>query len=493
MKWSKYQKIIYKTLVEEDCNMLISAVAGSGKTTTLEHCSTIIPPKSSKIFLAFNNSIVKELKERITVDDIEITTMHSFCWRSLLRHYGYKIKLNKNKVGKHLKPILKRFAIPAKKHASYMFIMGNLSNLLRQNLINIKDIDAMNELADKYDYNLQPRDFKILELLIMRMDKDKKEMDFTDMIYRIVKDRVRLPKYDYIFVDEAQDLSKVQQTIISRIRKRKGRMIAVGDPAQAIYGFAGADNNAYNNLKTIFDNTIELPLSVNYRCGKRIVEEAQKINNQIEVFKGNHDGEVRNGFIKEIKNGDWVLCRNLKPLVELNMYFLHKRKKSFIKGIDIGANLANLVKRTGNATINGTIKSIEKDIEKARAKLRKFGVKNPDKTSKIDNMLQKLDIIHILSDDLTSSAQLVKRIHQIFKEQGDGIILSTIHKSKGLENNNIFILSPELIPNKFATQEWQIEQEYNLLYVAITRAKNKLIYIDKLDFKKIQIYLKDNL
>jgi superfamily I DNA/RNA helicase len=56
-------------------------------------------------------------------------------------------------------------------------------------------------------------------------------------------------------------------------------------------------------------------------------------------------------------------------------------------------------------------------------------------------------------------------------------MLSTIHKAKGLENDRIFFLCPELIPSKYATQPWQYEQEANLKYVAITRAKQELIYV----------------
>jgi len=68
-------------------------------------------------------------------------------------------------------------------------------------------------------------------------------------------------------------------------------------------------------------------------------------------------------------------------------------------------------------------------------------------------------------------------IKGIFSDEVKGIILSTIHKAKGLENDRIFFLAPELIPSKYATQPWQYEQEQNLFYVAVTRAKHELIYV----------------
>ena len=60
----------------------------------------------------------------------------------------------------------------------------------------------------------------------------------------------------------------------------------------------------------------------------------------------------------------------------------------------------------------------------------------------------------------------------------------TVHKSKGLENSTVYFLCPELIPSKFATQEWQIEQEWNLMYVGITRAKQNLYFVHTRQFQQ---------
>ena len=105
-------------------------------------------------------------------------------------------------------------------------------------------------------------------------------------------------------------------------------------------------------------------------------------------------------------------------------------------------------------------------------------------------MNQKFDILQVLSEGVSFTKDLKENIRQIFREQGEGICLSTIHKSKGLENDNVFILCPELIPNRFAVQEWQLKQEDNLLYVAITRAKKKLIFLS--DYEEVIENLESN-
>jgi superfamily I DNA/RNA helicase len=208
-------------------------------------------------------------------------------------------------------------------------------------------------------------------------------------------------------------------------------------------------------------------------------------------YKKNPEGEVRDGTIEEIKNSDWVICRNLKPLVQLNLFFLDRGMKSFIKGIDIGIGLAKILEKTSGTRVETSLKEFETTINKEIVKMKKKGVNNPKKTEKIDNMLQKLEIMTILANECVTTRQLIDKIRTIFKETGDGIMLSTIHKTKGLENERIFFLLPNLIPNKFAIQEWNLEQEGNLLYVGITRAQKDLIYIQNNDFKIVTDRIKE--
>jgi DNA helicase II / ATP-dependent DNA helicase PcrA len=71
---------------------------------------------------------------------------------------------------------------------------------------------------------------------------------------------------------------------------------------------------------------------------------------------------------------------------------------------------------------------------------------------------------------------VLSAINDLF-EQGKGICLSTVHKAKGLESPNVYILHPELMPARYAVQEWQKEQERNVQYVAVTRSKHQLVYM----------------
>jgi hypothetical protein len=123
----------------------------------------------------------------------------------------------------------------------------------------------------------------------------------------------------------------------------------------------------------------------------------------------------------------------------------------------------------------------DKMIEKI---MTKNGVSKQEASK--DNMVvlfkEKIEIIDALTEDLTNPDDVIKKIEKIFSnEKKQGICLSNIHKSKGLESERVFILHPELMPSKQATLSWQLEQESNLMYVAYTRAKKTLGFITDYD------------
>lgn len=484
MKPSKYQLAIYDAFDNTDKNINISAVAGSGKTTVLIELLKHIPNNSRALFLAFNNSIVDELKYRTEgFGNVDVTTIHSYGWRSILCRYGSKIKVNPNKGIAKTEKVLKSYDIKSVKKGWFFYIIPKIIDLLRCNLKEPTE-DDINEIAEYYDLNVSGLEIEIASKVFKEMQKDKSQFDFTDMIYQpSIDPNLRLKKYDYVFCDESQDFSAAQQQVILLSLSRKGRLVSVGDEHQAIYGFAGADANSYEKLAKLNGNALSLPLSVSYRCGKNIVREAQKIVPAISYSDTAIDGIVREGTLIDLEYGDWILCRNLKPLVQTYIWLMKNKIKSKIRGKEIGEGILSLISKTGAKTIRGlnTLLEIEKD--KLFKKLQKRGVRHPSLHPKMEVLGQNIEVIQYLSMEVSTVDALIKMIQNIFSDDVKGILLSTIHKAKGLENDKIFFLCPELLPSKFATQPWQLEQEQNLKYVAITRARSELIYVSGTQFK----------
>lgn len=480
MQPSSFQNNIFGTVTDTDHNIIINAKAGSGKTTTIVKALELIPPHELVIFLAFNRSIVKELQARVPKHVI-VRTLHGNGVNELRYHYGKDIQVDEAKISKIIKSVCGTWGIPEEELESYCGRVEKLVDIRRfalpQSLPELMDLTmkhGVEIMGDEIDHSRQ-----VLQLAM----KDKKTFDFTDMIYVPATFDKRMRKFKYVFVDEGQDLNRAQQAMIRKMVDvdNGGRLIVVGDPGQAIYGFAGADIDAFSNLKNLFPNTVELPLSVCYRCGWKIISHAQGVVPEIQAREGAHEGEVRAGSYTEIRPGDYVLCRNTRPLVSLCLQFIAGGKKATIKGGDIGKNLIGMIKKTKAKSQDVLFAKLDveykKLLEKAKAA---FPFKDPEKVSFVVNYSDKVEALRAIGLECRGghTDEMVACIERIFTDDVEGIVLSTMHKSKGLEADNVFIIERQLLPASYATQEWERIQEKNLDYVARTRAKNRLVYVN---------------
>lgn len=170
------------------------------------------------------------------------------------------------------------------------------------------------------------------------------------------------------------------------------------------------------------------------------------------------------------------------PLTRLCMNYIANGVKAYIMGKDIGANLINMIKKTNRNRMDDEFKVFNKELSKIEIRVSealKCSLGEARNSSQYETYSDKMMAIEILSEGLTTATQVIKRIEAVFSDDNRrGICLSTIHKSKGLEADNVFILCPDKMHNKRAMQiEWMAQQEYNLEYVAYTRAKHYLGFI----------------
>lgn len=173
-----------------------------------------------------------------------------------------------------------------------------------------------------------------------------------------------------------------------------------------------------------------------------------------------------------------VLCRNTAPLIGLAYSLLKRDVPARILGRDIGASLSNVVKKMRAG------ESLPLLVEKLRlwkdSELTAALSKGRDPERIEDQHACLTMFISNLDQDSQTVSDLLAKIDLMFedKELPGRITLCTIHRAKGLEWPTVFILDPSLMPSKFATRPWQLIQERNLHYVAVTRAQDSLIYIN---------------
>lgn len=489
---SSYQSAVYNFITDGSGNAVVDAVAGSGKSTTIVNALRLIPADKSVLFLAFNKSIVDELKLKVNSQKIDIQTLHSLGMQSIkntLRFVTvdaskYKSYVNNSLKYGYIKPDSK---LEEEELAEYTQNIHKLVDLIRVYLVS--DFDLICDIAIKYQLNIIDNEIETALNVVNWGIQNTKTIDFTDMIFLPNVKQYQVNKYDYVFIDECQDLNAAQRELFLQCLNDNGRFIAVGDPRQAIYGFAGADVESFKILASL-PNTINLPLSICYRCDADIINLAKSIVPQIEARPDAPTGTVdRNAHLIDIQDGDMILCRNTAPLVDLCMKLIADNTKAYVKGKDIGANLINIIKRTNKKQMKDVFERLNKELYKIGCKVcRKnscdFSEAKSD--SLYTSMQDKIEAIEVLSNNLETANEVIERIELIFKDEDrTGICLSTIHKAKGLESNNVYIICEELFfPKRAMKIAWQAEQEHNIVYVAYTRAKHKLGFVIDYQYKR---------
>lgn len=520
---SPFQQAIFDFIQNDTRNAVVNAVAGSGKTTTLLMAIERVLEDKEILFMAYNKHIEQELILKADPhDNLYIRTVHSF-GNEALRVYNPGCTVNGNKYRGIFRDVMDYYTTSNEsKISKYSFDKKHMSvtkkiKKIVSNLVidefpefttNIIDLCNLGRLYN-IDPDIKQRGTSLLRKLaqLHSIPYDKQqhdiawyliklglfytnEIDYTDMIYIPVVLDLEVPKYDYVFIDECQDISTCQRTLMLKaIKPDSGRFIAVGDPAQGIYAFAGADEQSFQALLNL-PNTVTLPLSITYRCAKPIVDYIKPLNSQIQHREDNLDGEILQDFShKDVKDGDMVLCRQTFPLVSLCIKYLSEGKKSYIIGSDIGKSIANMVNRAKSPgveyTMGNVLKVLYTDLQQHIQKVMDLHGMSRDEAANEEYIVmtrEKILAIEALSRGIDDPKIVIKKINNLFSdEHKSGICLSTVHKSKGLENDRVFILHPELMPSKRAELDWEITQEKNIQYVAFTRAMRTLGFITDYD------------
>ena len=499
--YSKYQKDIFDFVKNGQGNAVVEASAGAGKSTTLIKCLDFIDEDKTILMSAFNTDIVSVLKRK-TKDfpNVNCATLHSIGRTMLQRNYPKdELTLDELKYKSYLNTNIKSlssidtYSLSKKDFGRYMKNIETFVNFGRAYLCQtVKDLDL---IEDRYGIDTVA-DEKEVALDVMEYGKtDLSKIDFTDMIWlpNVLFCKPIGMKYDWIMLDEVQDLSVCQREIILKCRKINTRMILVGDKKQCIFSFSSADPQSFEKLKDI-PNTITLPLSISYRCAENIVNFAKKLVPSIEPNDDGRHGEIKyNTQIDDIQDGDMVLCRNNAPLMQVYVDLIKQGKKCFIRGKDIGLNMKNAVKTTGMDTLNVKldtdgvfVRLYDELFDAINDIMGKYNVTYADavETSFVARKLDIIKALETLSNNINTSKELIDKISDIFSDKKKGgILLSPIHKAKGLEANNVYIVCNSLMPSEMAKKDWEIEQEYNLMYVAYTRAKNILGFVDETNFE----------
>jgi superfamily I DNA/RNA helicase len=473
------QQAIYDEIREGNSHVVIEAVAGAGKTSTAVNALDYVPRGMRVGFFAFNRSIRDEMAERLKfVPNAEAQTIHQYGLRLCRQAYGSHVDAEKlPKLLKALFPTMKtemRWVLDAisylKRRGVKPFDLNDNENVL----VNVHDV--LYQWAQETDCEVPENYADYMDDIATVIDlcaSNVGTVDYDDMLWIPQIHELQGLNYDLVIVDEAQDLDESKQNLVLSAGPRA---VIFGDRNQSIYAFAGADSQSIPNLIRRLGNVAELPLTTTFRCPRSHVRLANEFVPAMQARPGAAWGEVTyctNDDALDLEAGDMCISRSNAPLVNLAFKLIAKRKRVTIRGRNFGEGIIGLINRMDAVSIPDLTKKLARyqEEETAKALLREA------KQSVIDAIEDRVKSVLTIAGGCDSVDMLKDAIGDLFRDVqfNNAITLSSIHRAKGLEADRVMILDVNRMPLTWKGQtEEEHQQERNVKYVALTRAKQTL-------------------
>ena len=450
-----------KAIISNNSEILCIAGAGSGKTTVLTKRIEFlvkyrgIDPRKI-LAITFTRKARQEMEKRLTELNIQthVHTFNSFSER-ILKIYGNKIYSRPTRTisyGNKAMMLMSALGsirltieqVTDKYYHQFQRInktQEQLSNSFMNDCFSVLDYFKLRN-KEIYDFSedapLEDKEnartiYQICKFIDQQM-KLAGLRDFTDQLLDTIKLFKQfphlVPKFEYILIDEYQDVNSTQINLMDLLNAKN--IFCVGDPRQSIFGWRGSDINYILNFKQKYPTSEIVSLTKNYRSNNHLVNFINKLIKHMQLPDLEHNFEQE----KQIH------LKNFDSVNEEHQYVIDIISKSLIPRNEIF-----ILARTNR------------------------------QLTELSKKLNQKNIPHIIkTDDIRNST---------FEKQG-AITLATIHAIKGLEAKKVFIIgcternfpckaSDHPVMDIIKTEDYDKEQEEKrLFYVAISRAKNKL-------------------
>lgn len=577
--------------------MLVIAGPGSGKTTVLTmRVKNLIEEykvEPSKILvITFTKASAMEMQERFNKfmgsrTRVTFGTFHAVFFGILKAAYNYSADniIRPDKKLMILHQAVERSGLEPEDINEFISnIEGEISRVKTEAV----DIDAY------YSANCAQQEFRDIYKYYDKALKNSRMIDFDDMLLYCYELFVKRPdilakwqqRYEYILIDEFQDINKIQYDIVKMLALPQNNLFIVGDDDQSIYGFRGSKPDIMLNFEKDFAGTEKVVLDTNYRSTGNIVKAAGLViaNNKVrfdkkiktvnpegdkvEITEFNNMNDEYQRVIDNIRkiNADGqpysdiaVLFRTnmvvvplVRKLIQYNIPFILKdgipnifeqwlardiltymemahgsRKRSdflqimnkplryisrdyltsseisfdeiekyceekawLIERLDrMKADLAAMKGMPPYAAVNYLRKGVGYD-DYLREYADKHSIEIKDLMNSADEIMESAKDCKTYEDwkkYIEAYSQSLKEGRTRNRTNDNAVILTTMHSSKGLEYDTVFIIDANegVIPHKKASFDTEIEEERRMFYVAMTRAKKNLhIYYPKERYNK---------
>lgn len=479
-----------KLKASESGNIAVSAVAGSGKTTTAVQAAKRACPKRYKNvgFTAFNKTIADELAKKLD-GSAQASTLHALGNRLIRGDHPFVTfdpdkyrTIAKSEFRTYFKSTNGKGFLKPEYAALFAVIDVVRSQNIPFGALTQPLLKKIASACDKQNVVLPSREFvhevvgAALRCLEIGSDRSRlNSIDYGDMIWLPVQLGLGENIFDLLFADEAQDFTPIQQELVCRV---SANTVVIGDPYQSIQGWAGADCQSFYNLSKRL-KAKQMPLSVCWRCPSSHLDLARILVPHVQNRPDCPSGELIEtdsyGIARTAGPGDLVICRNNAPLVGCAYSLMKNKIPALVRGRDIGSSMIRLVEKLDPYDIKDLYNRLSRWKDREFKKL----IEREADDQAYSNIQDQVDCIKELSGECETLGEFTDLCKTLFtdSDESDKVILSSVHRSKGLESDNVVLLSPDLMCAR-ASDEEAYQQEKNLLYVALTRAKKKLAIAD---------------
>jgi F-box protein 18 (helicase) len=467
-------------------NLKINAVAGSGKTTTMIEYAKSRPAGSRILYLAFNKSVRLEAETKFraaTAYHVQIETAHSLAYKAIVPQTNYTIKLGDYKPYEVVR-ILELSHIGSS-HDVYVVanhILKMAAYFCNSKAMRVSELDYLSTIYDKKAKAFAKFYYKSIEqntrLFLAKMNSAEIEITHDFYLKKYQLSNPTLP-YDYILFDEGQDASPAMLDVF--LKQQKAIKVIVGDMHQQIYSWRYAINSL---------SQVDFPdyfLTHSFRFGACIASLATE-SLKLKKYLGdvNFSELIGSGTTATTATKAIIARTNLGLLIKAINYITDHRQ---VKHIYFEGNFNSYTYADDGASLYDVLNLYNRKTYLIRDEL----LKTMHSIQELEDYIEKtddkqlqmmLDIVKEYENEIPFLLKQLKDKHVTDAEKHKAeMVFSTVHRCKGMEYDivelaNDFIHEDKLVRLKWQTdfeeQKSRIEEEINLLYVAITRAKSLL-------------------
>ena len=473
-----------KAIINAKGDIKINAVAGSGKTTTIIEYARTRPNGSRILYLAFNKSVKLEAIKKFAeqgLSNVQVETAHSLAYKHIVYKHGYKLK----SLGYKTHEIAELLSIQGngEKHAEYIIanhVNKFISYFCNSSTTKVQDLNYLNTITDAKAKIFVASFYKYIEkqtrLFLAKMNR--KEIEITHDFY-LKKFQLSNPQlgFDYILFDEGQDASA---TMLEVFFDQKATKVIVGDNHQQIYGW----RHAVNSLEKADFKTLQLTNSFRFR--QEIADLAMAVLNWKNKIKTIGNLKINGKGTSKAKKVKATLARTNLGLLLKAIEFVTEKK---VKHLYFEGNIHSYTYAEEGASLYDIL-----NLHNGKRHLiRDEMIKQMQSISDLEEYVEKTDemqlglmiqIVKEYGNDIPRILNEIKEKHVSDDEKDKAeMIFSTVHRCKGMEYDSVQIVNDFLSEDRLNTilndtetdfDPAKINEEINLLYVAITRTKNRL-------------------